>query len=145
MKKKLSKGENDFIIGCTRAILQNDTSHHHWLFVIGGVKKYVSHKDETYPENHPIFKNSRCICAIGKEFITDWHDKAGKDDLSKPWLKRSLEKMLANSESFAELYYSADELKKLGKDGVLKSIKTDGLSKEGKDEYLKKVTTLIRS
>jgi hypothetical protein len=71
------------------------------------VKQYVSHKDETYLENHPIFfKNSKCICAIGKEFITDWHHKAGKDDLSKPWLKRSLEKMLANSESFAEHYYS---------------------------------------
>jgi hypothetical protein len=113
--------------------------------VVGGVKQYVSHKDETYPENHPIFKNSKCICVIGKECIIDWHHKAGRDDLSKPWLKRSLEQMLANSESFAELYYSADKLNELDKKGVLKSIKTDGLSKEGKEEYLKKVTTLIRS
>jgi hypothetical protein len=143
MKKRLSKGENDFIKGCSRAILQNDTSHNHWLFVVGGVKQYVSHKDETYPENHPTFKNSKCICATGKEFITDWHHKAGKDDLSKPWIKRSLEKMLANSESFAELYYAVDEFKELDK--VLKSIKTDGLSEEGKEQYLKKVTRLLQS
>ncbi|MCM3718514.1 hypothetical protein [Fictibacillus phosphorivorans] len=111
MKKRLSKGENDFIKGCMKAILQNYTSHHHWLFVVGGVKQYVSHKDETYPENHPIFKNSKCICVIGKEFINDWHHKAGRDDLSKPWVKRALEKLLANSMSFAELYYSANEIK----------------------------------
>lgn len=105
----------------------------------------MSHKEEAYPENHPIFQNSKCICAIGKEFINDWHQKAGKDDLSKPWVKRALEQMLANSESFAELYYSANEINELDKEGIIKSIKTDGLSKEGKEEYLKKVTTLIRS
>jgi hypothetical protein len=53
--------------------------------------------------------------------------------------------MLANSESFAELYYSAGELKELNKDKVLKSIRTDGLSEEGKKQYLKRVETLFRS
>ncbi|WNB93430.1 hypothetical protein [Bacillus sp. NEB1478] len=144
MKKRLSKGELDFIKGCTKAILKNNTDYHHWLFIVDGIKRYFTHKDEFYPENHPVFNHAMCICAVGGEFITDWHYKAGNDDFSKPWIKRSLKKLLVNSESFAENYYAARE-KPVKIDDFLESINVDGLSEKGKEEYLEKVSNLIRN
>jgi hypothetical protein len=143
MKKNLSKGELDFIKGCSKAILKNKTVNHHWLFNVEGVKHYVTHQDEFYPEEHPVFKHAVCICAVGGEFITDWHNKAGNDDFSKPWIKQSLKKLLANSESFAENYYAACE-KPVTVEDFLESIDTEGLSEKGKAEYLYKVEKSIR-
>jgi len=64
MSKKISKGENDFIKGCTKAILENDTSLHHSLYLVGGERQYVVHKDENYAETHPIFINAKLLCVV---------------------------------------------------------------------------------
>jgi hypothetical protein len=134
----------NFIKGCTKAILKNKTDHHHWLFRVGAIKHYVTHKDESYPEDHPVFKHAVCICAIGGEFITDWHHKAGNDDFSQPWIKQSLKKLLANSESFAKNYYAAGETP-VKKEVFLQSINTDGLSEKGKAEYLSNIEKLFHN
>jgi hypothetical protein len=142
VKKRLSKGESDFIKGCTKAILKKEISHHHWLYVVGGVKQYVCHKDDTYPENHPVFKHAMCVCAIGKEFIIDWNRKAGNDDFSKPWVKRSLEHLIMNSQSMAKVVYTAQRRPVTYKE-LVDLINTEGLSEKGKQGYLKKVRSLI--
>jgi hypothetical protein len=137
VKRKLSKGENDFIKGCTRAILNKDTSHVHWLLIVNGVRRYVSHKDEYYPEHHSVLKNSKCLCVVGEEFINDWHYKAGNDDFSKPWLKKNLESLLINSESVSNMVYNG--YKDENVDELLLSVRTDNLSDEGKKTYLGKL------
>ncbi|MCK6258801.1 hypothetical protein LCY76_19725 [Fictibacillus sp. KIGAM418] len=44
MKKRYSKGEHDFIKGCTKAILQNNGELYHSLYDVNGIKRYVTHK-----------------------------------------------------------------------------------------------------
>jgi hypothetical protein len=137
LKRKLSKGEKDFIKGCTKAILNKDTSHVHWLFVINGVRSYISHKEEKYVENHPVFMNAKCLCIIGEEFISNWHNKAGNDDFSKPWVKKNLENLLINSESVADIVYNGYKEEDI--DILMSSVRTDGLSEKGENVYLEKL------
>jgi hypothetical protein len=54
-----------------------------------------------------------------------------------------LKKLLANSESFAAIFYAQNHESPISEQ--LRSIKTEGLSKEGKEEYLKKVKPLLQS
>lgn len=137
--RKFSKGETDFINGCTKAILDNDTSREHWLFVVNGVRHYVTHKDETYIENHPIFKHAKSICVVGENLIVNWHQRAGNNDLSKPWITRSLREMLISCESVAEMAYR--NFKKDAMTDLLVIVKSGRVT--GKRRYLGTFKSLL--
>ncbi|MDM5338501.1 hypothetical protein QUF84_14910 [Fictibacillus enclensis] len=141
MKELVSKGEQNFIRGCTKAILTNDVDQYHWLFKVNGVKVYYVHKEPQAADHHRIFKSAICICSIGPEFITDWHYKAGHDDLSKAWINRGLKDLIEHSESFADFIYSPSSKHK--NDKTIRTITTPGLTEAGRTEYFNKITRLL--
>jgi hypothetical protein len=76
-------------------------------------------------------------CIVDEEFISDWHNKAGNDDFSKPWVKRNLENLLINSESVSNIVYNGYREEDI--EMLMSSVKTDGLSEKGKKVYLEKL------
>ncbi|MGD6803940.1 hypothetical protein [Rossellomorea aquimaris] len=105
-RNKLSFGEEEFIKGCTKAIIKKDTSKHHRLYVLkNGIRRYVAHDN---PNEDLVYENGelvKCICIVSKEFILDFHYKAGNDDLSKPWIRKGLLDVMKHGEKVAETLY----------------------------------------
>ncbi|GGB53466.1 hypothetical protein [Fictibacillus barbaricus] len=110
------------------------------MFVVKGVRHYVTHKDETYIENHPIFKHAKSICVVGENLIVNWHQRAGNNDLSKPWITRSLREMLISCESVAEMAYR--NFKKDAMTDLLVIVKSGRVT--GKRRYLGTFKMFVR-
>ncbi|MEG9294962.1 hypothetical protein V6B33_00740 [Mangrovibacillus sp. Mu-81] len=106
MKKKLSSGEEAFIRGCMKVILKNDTSKEHRLYELrNGVRKYVVHNRPHEKLVYEKGESVKCICIVSSTFITDFHNKAGNDDLTKPWIRRGLISLIRHGEKISYLLY----------------------------------------
>ncbi|MEC1789516.1 hypothetical protein [Schinkia azotoformans] len=100
-----SDGQKQFIKHVTKAILNNDTTKIHYLLELeNNIKSYFSHESLVelyYPNGKPI----KCICIFGEELITDFHYKAGNDDLTKPWIKRAIKHVIKCGKEAADKVY----------------------------------------
>ncbi|MBZ5752442.1 hypothetical protein [Metabacillus rhizolycopersici] len=109
-KTYTSTGEEEFINGVVKAILINDTSKLHILVNNNGFIKYI-----TYPNNHhfdDIVDNYgrpvKMLCVVSEKLITDFHYKAGNDDLSKGWAKRAVKSVIDHGKEVSKSYYEND-------------------------------------
>ncbi|MED1865882.1 hypothetical protein P4V41_20750 [Fictibacillus nanhaiensis] len=143
MEKRISKGEEDFIKGCTRAILDKDIKHIHWLFIMNGVRHYIAHQNEREIEDYIHGNRSKLICVVTREFILDWHHRYSGNDLSKGLIKKRLSGMIRASEKVSEIAYR--DFKKEDIDELLKQIPTEGLTSEEREKYLARVKSLLES
>jgi hypothetical protein len=143
MKKRISKGEQDFLKGCTRAILERDVSHVHWLIVQKGVRHYIHHQNELEIEDYIHRNRLKLICVVSREFINDWHIRYSGNDLSKGLIKKRLNGMIRASEKVADLAYG--DFKKEDIEELLNQVPTEGLTTEERKSYLARVRSLLES
>ncbi|ANC77450.1 hypothetical protein ABE65_011835 [Fictibacillus phosphorivorans] len=143
MKKRISKGEQDFVRGCTRAILERDVSHVHWLIVQKGVRHYIHHQNELEIEDYIHRNRLKLICVVSREFINDWHIRYSGNDLSKGLIKKRLNGMIRASEKVADLAYG--DFKKEDIEELLSQVPTEGLTTEERTSYLARVRSLLES
>jgi hypothetical protein len=143
MKMRISKGEQDFVKGCTRAILDRDVRHVHWLIVQNGVRHYMYHQNELEIEDYIHRNRLKLICVVSREFINDWHVRYSGNDLSKGLIKKRLSGMIRASEKVADLAYG--DIKKEDIVKLLNQVPTEGLTKEERKSYLARVKSLLES
>ncbi|MGJ9386110.1 hypothetical protein [Salipaludibacillus sp. CF4.18] len=121
MSKFISRGEKEFITGCTKAILKCDTSKEHRLYEIKkGIREYRAVSDINLDFVHHNGEAATCICVIGEELIRSFHWKAGDDDLARPWIKRAVKDVIIHGESVAYNIYDKEgiHLDKLFKEAI---------------------------
>ncbi|SFE90779.1 hypothetical protein SAMN05428981_11015 [Bacillus sp. OV194] len=141
-KRKYSKGEIDFIRGCTRAILANHGKFYHSLFDVNGVRMYVTHKGP-YPQHyHAILRYGRCICCVNPNTIEDWYHTAIGDESAKLWITRGLRNLIAHGESVSSAL-SFYKKGKMNKETFLRSISTEGLNEEDRRICLNNIETIL--
>jgi hypothetical protein len=143
MKKRISKGEQDFLRGCTKAILERDVSHVHWLVIQNGVRHYIHHQNEMEVENYIHANRLKLICVVSREFISDWHVRYSGNDLSKGLIKKRLSGMVRASEKVADLAYGDIDKEDIAE--LLKQVPTEGLTAEERESYLARVRSLLES
>ncbi|WP_137791836.1 hypothetical protein [Bacillus sp. E(2018)] len=142
MKKRVSKGEQDFLRGCTKAILDRDVSHVHWLVVQHGIRHYIHHQNELEIEDYIHRNRLKLICVVSRELINDWHVRYSGNDLSKGLIKKRLSAMIRASEKVADLAYGD-----IKKEDIVKllQVTTEELTREERESYLARVKSLLES
>jgi hypothetical protein len=105
MKMRISKGEQDFVRGCTKATLDKDVSQVHWLVIQNGVRHYIHYQNELEIEDYIHRNGLKLICVVCREFIGEWHIRYRGNDLSKGLIKKCLSGMVRASEKIADLAY----------------------------------------
>ncbi|MGD6964406.1 hypothetical protein ACQCVB_19570 [Fictibacillus phosphorivorans] len=143
MNKRVSKGEGDFIRGCTKAILENKVDQIHWLILKDGVRHYIAYHNETEIENFIHGNHLKLICVVNKEFISDWHIRYSGNDLSKGLIKKRLGGMIRASEKVADLAYGDHKKEDIEK--LLNKVPTEGLTSDERKRYLDRVKELLDS
>jgi len=100
--KNRSRGEERFITHVLEAVLENNRELLHGLFLIHGQYYYISFQHESYIQNHPLVKDTYCICLVGEDVINYLYHKAGAHDLSRLFVKRYLFQLLNDAEQLAK-------------------------------------------
>lgn len=99
------KGEHEFIENVVKAIIANDSSRKHYLFEDRGVMIYksveVNDTDSDIEFRYEDGELVKVVCIFGKELIEDFHNKSGSDDLSVPWARRSVKKVIKHGKIIA--------------------------------------------
>jgi len=99
------KGEHEFIENVVKAIIANDSSRKHYLLDDKGIMLYKSVEwSEMDSDIEFRYENGglvKVFCVFGKELIENFHHKAGKDDLSVPWARRSVKKVIKHGKMIA--------------------------------------------
>lgn len=105
--KYIQPEEEKFINLVTEACLKNDTSNEHVLCEDLGVRRYLAIPKDTkwYGVKREDGKEVRMICIFSEQLITNFHYKAGNDELSKPWLKKHIKSVIkAGEKASREIY-----------------------------------------
>ncbi|ANC77496.1 hypothetical protein ABE65_012085 [Fictibacillus phosphorivorans] len=100
--KKRTRGEERFVSNVLEAVIRNDTKLLHGLFLIHGQHHYISFENESFIQNHPIVKDTHCICLVGGDVINYLHIKTGDHDLSRLYVRRSLSQLVHGAEKLAQ-------------------------------------------
>lgn len=108
-RKYIQNGENEFINHVVNAVINKDVSEVHYLVDDCGIMRYFSFKaDPAKPIVDLRYKNgkfAKVVCVIGQDLIENLHDKAGNDDLTKPWIKKAVTSIIAHGKQVAEEVY----------------------------------------
>ncbi|MCM3160976.1 hypothetical protein [Metabacillus litoralis] len=106
-KNFIQKGEQEFINGVVKAVLKKDVSKQHILIDHSNVLKYI-----TYPKDHKfddIVDNygrpAKMLCVFSERLITDFHYKAGNDDLARPWARKAIKSVIEHGKKVSKDYY----------------------------------------
>lgn len=67
---------------------------------------FVKNKDK--PIKDIVYDNgesAKVVCVFGEKLIEEIHNKAGDDDLTKPWIRRAVKSIIAHGKQVAEIVY----------------------------------------
>ena len=99
-KEYIQEGELEFINKVVDAVVKKDVSKVHYLVDDHGLMRYVSFvKNKDKPIKDIVYDNgesAKVVCVFGEKLIEEIHNKAGDDDLTKPWIRRAVKSGLSN-------------------------------------------------
>lgn len=104
--------EKEFTDVVVKAILKNDTSRKHYLIDDKGRMRYESFLLEAIKGSFDVrYENGdsvKMVCVFGKELISDFHFKAGNDELALPWARKAVGKVIEHGKKVAAIAYNQD-------------------------------------